>query len=930
MPKPQDDEFLRFAVASGQVSQEQAEEALAALREVEQLGGSSSAAELLLNRGVVSEAQAERLHQAIASSKAATKVPRELGGFELLEKIGQGGMGSVFKARQKELDRVVALKVLSPRLSRNSEFVARFLREARSAGKLNHPNIVAAIDVGEDEGFYYFAMEYVDGETLAMVLAREGRLPEARALAIATDVARALDHAHHKGLIHRDIKPDNVMVTADGRARVTDFGLARAIDPDEAGADVDRFMGTPSYVAPEQIRSEADIDCRGDIFSLGITLFEMLTGEVPFRGANPMAVAATILTEPLPSIRKLRSEVSAAAERIVGKMTAKERQGRYATPADAIAALEQAAKAPRTTRAAPRGAARPRPRASTRPAARRAAPRRPGRSVGLVVGIAAGIGILATLTYMLVASRKPHGDRGPRVVAPPPPTSRVVTPTPRDETGKTLYDQLSKAVAGADSFAKLKPRAYVSRLARLERIRQDFAKTHFHLPPAGAQLYQQVRARIGSLEQEAEAAAAAELTRQRTRAEAALKDGKLAEALAAVAGFPKELAIASVAPKAQRLQAQIRQRVIAEFQKLDVDGRRLIKQGSLKKARALYAAVADSGVPEITRRAREALGEIDKLLAAQGDKAERVAREAYVLTAQAVLDHLAARRYDDARKLLDAAVVEPQLASVRERLRELLPLVRAAAEVWGHVAGGMRRLKPGQAVRVAGVGGEFLRVKGGKVYLRSGSVTMARPLTELHAAEAVGFAQSSMGAPAPQHDIKLGLFLLADRDYDGARARLAAAKAKGVDVAAAADLVVRLAPRTCARCKGEGTIPCPDCGGKGHKGVDRKPCDACNGEGKFECPKCNGAGSFTCPVCKGTGQEFKGLRCANCGGRGKIRCSRCKGSGHMKCKKCRGTGILGKPIPCEGCKGKKAVTCPECGSQGSFPAPDLVPPSQKK
>ncbi|NQT86650.1 serine/threonine protein kinase, partial [bacterium] len=363
MPTPQDQEFVRFAVASGHLTQEQGDRALQALVDIEGLGGTASAEAMLLRQGLIDEPTVGRVRQAIAATKTTTRIPKELSGFELIEKIGQGGMGSVFRATQKDLGRDVALKVLAPRLGQNERFVQRFLREARAAGRLSHPNIVAAIDVGESQGYYYFAMEFVDGESLAQLIAREGPLPVSQALAIATDVARALEHAQERGLIHRDIKPDNILIDRDGRVRVADFGLAKMIGKDaEPGGKP--FVGTPAYVAPEQIRSEADIDCRADIFSLGVALFEMLAGQRPFTGANPVAVAAAVASEPLPSIRKIRGDAPMAVARILERMTAKDRSGRYATASELIAALDHAAKAPRPAAKAPRPAAKaPRPAA---------------------------------------------------------------------------------------------------------------------------------------------------------------------------------------------------------------------------------------------------------------------------------------------------------------------------------------------------------------------------------------------------------------------------------------------------------------------------------------------------------------------------------------------------------------------------------------
>jgi DnaJ-class molecular chaperone len=206
---------------------------------------------------------------------------------------------------------------------------------------------------------------------------------------------------------------------------------------------------------------------------------------------------------------------------------------------------------------------------------------------------------------------------------------------------------------------------------------------------------------------------------------------------------------------------------------------------------------------------------------------------------------------------------------------------------------------------------------------------MARSVSELRPSEAAAFAENSLGASADQQ-VKLALFLLAERDYGAARARVASAGEKGADADAAADLIRRFAPRTCGRCQGEGTVPCPACGGKGYTGVGRRPCAACGGQGKFDCPRCNAQGWVACPTCKGTGEEFRGLACQACGGRGKARCPRCKGAKQISCKHCQGTGTLTRPVVCEQCQGAKAVPCPDCGGRGMFPAPDLLRPQAAK
>jgi len=252
-------------------------------------------------------------------------------------------MGAVFKARQEAFGRLVALKILPQSLARNPAFLERFLREARAAARLSDPNIVQAIDAGEANGYYYFAMELVDGQSLAALLARQTRLPERRALEITRDLARALQHAHREGIIHRDVKPANILLGNDGTTKLADLGLAR--EAQQAKSDVTHAgdtMGTPDYISPEQIRGEKDLDGRADIYSLGATLYHMLVGTSPFLGGNSAQVMTRHLTEPIPDPRSAVPELSPACSQIVRKAMQKERERRYATAGDMLKDVEAA------------------------------------------------------------------------------------------------------------------------------------------------------------------------------------------------------------------------------------------------------------------------------------------------------------------------------------------------------------------------------------------------------------------------------------------------------------------------------------------------------------------------------------------------------------------------------------------------------------
>ena len=212
----------------------------------------------------------------------------EIPGYQIIERLGKGSMGLVFKAKQTSVDRIVAVKVLLDSLAQNKEFIKRFQREAKIAAKLQHNNIVNAIDAGEVEGHHYFVMEYVEGATIKDELDKNKVFDEKVALKIVLAVAEAMKHAHERGLIHRDIKPENVILTKDGNVKLADLGLARlTADEKWAMSEAGMAIGTPYYISPEQVRGQVDVDIRADIYSLGATLYHMVTGRVPYPRRHP-------------------------------------------------------------------------------------------------------------------------------------------------------------------------------------------------------------------------------------------------------------------------------------------------------------------------------------------------------------------------------------------------------------------------------------------------------------------------------------------------------------------------------------------------------------------------------------------------------------------------------------------------------------------
>jgi len=259
--------------------------------------------------------------------------------FRLEEKIGAGGMSSVYRAFDPTLERWVAIKLMHRDISTDPDQLERFRREARAVARLNHPHIVTVIDAGEDDGAPYIVFEYVQGETLKDRIRRLGRLPVPEAVAYAIEIGRALSCAHSHRLVHRDVKPQNVLIDPDGRAKVTDFGIARSMEAKGLTA-TGRVLGTTDYVSPEQALGH-QVTEQSDIYSLGIVLYEMLTGETPFSADTQVAVAMKHVRDPLPDVQRRRPEISAALAAIVERATAKETSNRYRNVDEMVHDLEE-------------------------------------------------------------------------------------------------------------------------------------------------------------------------------------------------------------------------------------------------------------------------------------------------------------------------------------------------------------------------------------------------------------------------------------------------------------------------------------------------------------------------------------------------------------------------------------------------------------
>lgn len=374
---------------------------------------------------------------------------KQFGVYEILGKLGQGGMGTVFKARQPALDREVAIKVLPPSQAKDPNLVERFLREARCSAKLSHPYLVQIYDAGKEGEHYYFSMEYVEGEDLSQLRKRQGMISEAQAIPLMRKVALALGHAHSHGIVHRDVKPANILIDKKGEPKLADLGIAKPLDGGESDLTLEgKTIGTAHYISPEQVRAKP-LDGRADLYSLGATFYHLVTGQTLFQAASASALFVMHCeTVPVP-LRQLKPEISEGFERVITKLLQKDANQRYADAAALVADLERLeqgkglvsvrAKA-RRTQTHPTGPAEPNENT-----------KKPGRPAWMIpAAIAAAVVVVIVLVLLLIPKKAPEPI--PMVKVEPPPSLPKPIETKPAHQPESSTNQLAQRKAAAQEM----------------------------------------------------------------------------------------------------------------------------------------------------------------------------------------------------------------------------------------------------------------------------------------------------------------------------------------------------------------------------------------------------------------------------------------------------------------------------------------------
>lgn len=777
--------FIDLALERGYVTRAQVEECQDIRRKVQELGLDQSISDILVKKGYLAEADAQRVERALSGR-------RRLGNFEIVARIGQGSMGAVFKARQISMDRYVAVKILPPRMAADRTYIERFMCEARAVAKLNHVNIVQGIDVGEADGYYYFAMEYVEGVTVRETLKTKGPYNEKAALDIVVQMARALDHAARAGLVHRDIKPDNIIVTPAGVAKLLDLGIAKTLGADgEEGVRV----GTPYYISPEQARGDADVDARSDIYSLGATFYHMVVGSPPFSGSSSEEIIRAHLTATVPNPREVRPGLSRNLSRVIEMMMARQPADRYQSASELLSDLDKIAHGLPPARARTFQGASSVAGSQDTANTSMTSPLQPvsaaGRQSRTILAAAAVAGLAIVVGGLLALKALSGPPPAPPVLPPPPQVPvpvPVPTPTPNPEPGT---DPKSAAAEEMLNYAlgeiAKNPGNIEGHMALIEQVVADTRGTAANIK-AQKKLEELKSALEDSIRKSWEAAWSA--------AEAKARERRYAEALLALdASFPTRYRTKYAAwgdryrAGAKSLGDGAEAWLVAQ-EKLSAD---LCARHEFDKARAAVQAMAMAGTAGLAGRMAANMELIAKaeedhrrLLADQKQKQEEEARRQKTLAYGNFLKELysqhAPKGFADAEEFCRGALKDPARANIRAEMEveagDLDAMKRAAADLFAALAA----LKG--PVRIRYRGQLFTcRVKGPdkdnaeKLWFASADgpefpVTLQG--SDLVPAEVVELTAFGRGAPGAA--LRAGLYLTWRGDYSGARSCLQAAE----------------------------------------------------------------------------------------------------------------------------------------------------------
>ncbi|MEW6354759.1 MAG: bifunctional serine/threonine-protein kinase/formylglycine-generating enzyme family protein [Planctomycetota bacterium] len=724
MNRPELDElFAKIAVEDRFVSREQLLDCRHAMEAIAKVGVKRSLQDIMIDKGFLTKEEVLEILRRLVREG----VRPHIGNFEILNKVGEGGMGTVYKARQLSLDRVVALKVLPPRLAKDEIFVRRFIREAKTAAKLAHKNIITILDVGESNGFYFIAMEFIDGPTVADIVERNGRIAESEALRICKEVAEGLAFAAQFGIVHRDIKPANIMLARDGTVKLCDMGLAKQTKLDDASVtESGAAIGTPLYMSPEQARGDVGIDSRSDIYSLGATLFFMATGEPPFRGRTPLEILRKRLELPPPWAGELNPELSEWTCSTIQTMMATDPANRYQSAEDVVQMLDSRGRGRAHAVVARVVSAVQRDSIPADVVARRLRRAR----INIVVLTAAVVFAAIFVIGLVLMSKDKKKEK------PPPPPAQVASPLPAQVTATPAAAPTPPPKSSPDK-GPAKP-----------------GKDDGKKPPK-------------------EPSAADPLAEMKEQVKQLMEKGKHAEALSLLERFP---------PAGEKWvkssREKIEQAVHHRFDSRKKEADALVAEGKLADALKLYAAMKEYGLPSITKRADEEIETIRNLQAQERDRATAAVRKGYLKILAEIQGYVDRKDYAGGIAHCESLAKEAAGKDLKEKLdveKEALLLmmkIRERAENCGERMGG-------RPFTISGMTGTILGVENGNLKLEINGVPFPKSLDKIEPLKILELAVGGEEEETAQSHLMRGVFMVYHGDTTSAKEELQAAAVKG-------------------------------------------------------------------------------------------------------------------------------------------------------
>jgi serine/threonine protein kinase len=610
-------------------------------------------------------AKARAQQEEVADDPSTNLAGKTLGGYKISEKIGSGGMGTVYKAEQLSMNRNVALKVLYQRYSTDETFVKRFIREARNAGGLNHANIVRVYDVGQEKGFYYMSQEFVQGRSVHQILVTEGKLEPERALDIVIQTARALEHAQKNSIIHRDVKPENIIVDEEGHIKLADLGLAKkiGITQDAAVTFEGQVMGTPQYMSPEQVVDTSTVDHRSDIYSLGASFYFMVTGRRPFEGKTAMEAMVAVIHEEINFTREQLTFVPKQVVKVIEKMTAKNLDKRHQTATKLLRELEYIRNRPLTlhTTVAP-----PKPCAVRTAAARRE--REPSSALDKkasnylwLAAVAAGLLLVIGLWAAFSTPEKDKTQNPPVQFTqddqekqkqlppppPPPPDETIVKKPAIESEAKKKFEEVRKLIGEH-------PEEYAEQIVRLQEIFQGYPSSKY--ASNAETLYNQIIKKLDNAFDQAKA-----------QSEGLLRLSNFNGAIALWRDFEKKYAGTDVSETAASHARQLAIQQRAKFKRDIKVAESMLKEGDTDRAITEFERIFKYGSEDMKKQARVKIASIENNLKKAAEQKQREQQlalldEFYRRTVENMMSGQYTRVLDE----IEFGIADPHFAPIKE------------------------------------------------------------------------------------------------------------------------------------------------------------------------------------------------------------------------------------------------------------------------